>query len=159
MCAVAVLKGTFVPSLSLRAFGQLFYADNVEIMSNKKARWIKFMNKSKNAKLLDGPTYKPLWKPHKEYQKPIYGALQSSYEDVERELKIISGKPDPDNLDVPLSAFAAELTSAKFVFAAGDGLALMRLNHLLANKPELYIDQSPVIIPIQGNNIYLLIHI
>ena len=120
-------------------------------MSNKKSRWIRFIRDAKNAKLLDGPTYKPLWKPHKEYQKPIYGALQSSYEDVERELKIISGKPDPDNLDVPLSAFAAELTSAKFVFAAGDGLALMRLNHLLANKPELYVDQTPVIIPIQGD--------
>ena len=154
MCVVAVRTGTFGPSLSLRAFGQLLYADNVDIMSNKKSRWIRFISDTKNAKLLDGPTYKPLWKawkPHKEYQKPIYGALQSSYEDVERELKIISGKPDPDNQDVPLSAFASELTSAKFVFAAGDGLALMRLNHLLANKPELYVDQTPVIIPIQGD--------
>ena len=34
--------------------------------------------------------------------------------------------------------------------AAGDGLALMRLNHLLAAKPELYFDTAPFIIPVQG---------
>ena len=36
------------------------------------------------------------------------------------------------------------------LFVAGDGLALMRLNHLLAGKQDLYMDQSPVVIPIQG---------
>ena len=36
------------------------------------------------------------------------------------------------------------------LFVAGDGLALMRLNHLLKNKPHMYIDSTPVVIPIQG---------
>ena len=36
------------------------------------------------------------------------------------------------------------------LFVAGDGLALMRVNHLLKSKSDLYIDTSPVLIPIQG---------
>jgi hypothetical protein len=36
------------------------------------------------------------------------------------------------------------------LFVAGDGLALMRLNHLLKSKRDIYMDMTPVIIPIQG---------
>lgn len=38
----------------------------------------------------------------------------------------------------------------KILFLAGDGLALMRPNHLLAQQPETFINFTPVIIPIQG---------
>ena len=39
----------------------------------------------------------------------------------------------------------------KFImFIAGDGLALMRMNHVLAAKADQYIDMNPAIIPVQG---------
>ena len=62
--------------------------------------------------------------------------LQSAYADVEHELRVMTE--------------FARAHNAGVLFVAGDGLALMRLNHLLANKQHLYIDQTPVVIPIQG---------
>jgi hypothetical protein len=32
----------------------------------------------------------------------------------------------------------------------GDGLALMRMNHVLAAKADVYFDQTPFTIPMQG---------
>ena len=66
----------------------------------------------------------------------MFHVLQSSYADVEHELNVIRN---------------AHL-SESILFVAGDGLALMRLNHLLKNKPDMYIDTSPVVIPIQGKS-------
>ena len=66
----------------------------------------------------------------------MVGRLQSSYEDVEYELTEMT-----------------KLHRDKFIlFVAGDGLALMRMNHLLAFKAEDYIFSTPVVIPIQGDN-------
>ena len=62
--------------------------------------------------------------------------LQSGYEDVEHELQVMTKHARESGVGV--------------LFVAGDGLALMRLNHLLASKRDLYIDQTPVVIPIQG---------
>ena len=120
-------------------------------MNNKKARWVKFFDATRNGRLLDRPAYHPEWIPHKVYHSPVYGALQSSYEDVEKELRVMSGKPPADYSDSDVT-YPAAFASAKIMFVAGDGLALMRLNHLLANKPDLYIDQTPFIIPVQGES-------
>ena len=80
----------------------------------------------------------------------MWDVLQSSYADVEHELRVMSGmEPPPPAAPGPFRSF-------KIIFVAGDGLALMRLNHLLANKSEIYIDQSPVIIPIQGARAFSL---
>jgi len=40
----------------------------------------------------------------------------------------------------------------KLLFLAGDGLTLMRMNHLLASEPDVWLDQTPVIVPIQGEH-------
>ena len=68
------------------------------------------------------------------YQPPIFDRLQSSYEDVRFELDKMRNA----------------LPGHRFLFAAGDGLSLMRMNHLLRNEPDRYFDQSPAIIPVQG---------
>ena len=86
--------------------------------------------------LFERPNIPPLWKPHKMYQPQMPDRLQSGYEDVEHELRVMTTYAREHNVGV--------------LFVAGDGLALMRLNHLLKNKTDLYIHQSPVVIPIQG---------
>jgi hypothetical protein len=63
----------------------------------------------------------------------MHGRLQSSYEDVEAELSMIFNE-----------------LGGRAIFAAGDGLSIMRMNHLLSNKPDVYIDMSPHCIPLQG---------
>ena len=74
----------------------------------------------------------------------MWDVLQSSYDDVEHELRVMCG------LEPPAPAPPGPFKSFKILFVAGDGLALMRLNHLLSNKSEVYIHQTPVVIPIQG---------
>jgi hypothetical protein len=75
------------------------------------------MNAAANGRLLDRPQVAPTWTPYKVYQEPMFGRLQSSYDDVEYEL----------------STMTSDCKGCAIMFAAGDGLALMRLNHLLAH--------------------------
>ena len=118
----------------MRGFARLFFADNVEIQRNKIRRWQVFLRDARNATLLDRPPVPPLWRPHKVYHPPMFDVLQSSYADVEHELLVMRNK------------FANE----SVLFVAGDGLALMRMNHLLAANPDVYFDQTPFVIPLQG---------
>ena len=129
-----VQNGIFRTDVSLSAFCRLFYSDHPDIVANQRTRWERFLRAARNGRLLDRPDVLPRWRPYKTYQPPMFGRLQSSYDDVEYEL--------------------TEITQAcreqQILFLAGDGLALMRLNHLLAAKPDLYIDQTPCVIPVQG---------
>lgn len=105
-------------------------------MANKKSRWFRFLKAARDGCLLERPSTPPLWQPHKLYQPQMPDRLQSGYEDVEHELVVMTKYARDHNVGV--------------LFVAGDGLALMRLNHLLKNKPHMYIDSTPVVIPIQG---------
>ena len=135
-CAAAVRSGIFRSGVSLSNFCRLFYLDNPAIVANKRKRWADFLSAARNGRLLERPRVDPLWKPHKVYHSQIEDALQSSYKDVEKELR-------------EMTKYARE-QGVSVLFVAGDGLALMRLNHLLAAKQDQFIDQTPVVIPIQG---------
>ena len=129
--------------MNLSAFSRLFYSDNLEIVGNRKARWKVYLKAAANGRLLERPVVRRTWIPRKEYEEPMFGVLQSSYADLEYELGEMTGvtyRGDPTGTRIP------ELV----MFCAGDGLALMRLNHLLAMKRDLYLDQTPIVIPIQG---------
>jgi hypothetical protein len=128
----------------LLAFSRLFYLENPELVANKKVRCDRFLRAAREGSLLDRPRTAALWTPHKVYHEPMWYVLQSSYADVEHEIRVMCGREPP--APAPPGPFA----SFKIMFAAGDGLALMRLNHLLHNKPDLYIDMTPFIIPVQG---------
>ena len=134
--SLAVRHGIFRGGVSLGEFCRLFYLDNPEIVGNKKRRWVTFLQAAANGRLLERPNVAPLWQPHKLYQPQMPDRLQSGYEDVEHELVVMTDFARSHGVGV--------------LFVAGDGLALMRLNHLLKNKPDSYIDTSPVVIPIQG---------
>ena len=160
---VPVRAGPF-RRLSLRDFGGLFYSNCPDILANKKARWVRFLLAERNGRLLDRPAYVPAWHPRVDYHEPVYGVLQSSYAHVELELRVMCGRPATCGTPPALYTdhdphYPAEFTSSKIMFVAGDGLALMRLNHLLANKPDVYIDQTPFIIPIQGEHPHGLFHV
>ena len=138
---LAVRNGIFRKGLSLRAFARSFFTDNVEIKSNRERRWVLFLRAERNGTLLERPQVAPLWKPYKLYHEPMFDVLQSSYADVEYELNVMR------------NAYISET----ILFVAGDGLALMRLNHLLAAKPDLYFDSTPFIVPVQGAMLPLLL--
>ena len=139
----AVKSGIFRTDLSLRAFSRLFYLDQRDVRANRTERWGRFLRAARNGRLLERPNTPPLWQPHKEYHEPMWDKLQSSYADVEHELRVMCGREPPPK---PPGQFRGY----KILFVAGDGLALMRMNHLLANKCDVFINQTPVVIPIQG---------
>ena len=120
--------------MNMPAFCRLFFSDHDDILSNQRVRWQSFLKAARNGRLLSRPTTEPTWRPYKVYRPPIIGHLQSSYDDVEHEMNIMR----------------AEHLSDWILFVAGDGLAITRVNHLLAFKPELYLDSNPAMIPIQG---------
>ena len=119
---------------SLSHFSRQFYLDCPAIASNRDSRWCRFLTALNSGRLLERPRVAPTWQPHKEYQAPIFDRLQSSYEDVRAEMDAVRDK----------------FKSERITFLAGDGLSLMRINHILANEPDVYLDQSPAIVPIQG---------
>jgi hypothetical protein len=67
--------------------------------------------------------------------RPIRDRLQSSYADVEAEVSHMFSR-----------------LGGRVIFTAGDGLTLMRMNHLLSGEPETYVNMSepPICIPLQG---------
>ena len=135
-------RGMFRRDLSLSHFSRSFYLDSVDVAHNRSHRWTKWLNAIRNGTFLQRPPVPPTWKPHKVYEPPIFDRLQSSYEDVEFEIKTMRNA----------------LPNCRFFFTAGDGLTLMRENHLIAQKPDEYLDSTPVIIPVQGEHPHGLFH-
>eukprot|EP00965_Chrysotila_dentata_P084856 2801047-Pleurochrysis_carterae.AAC.1 len=65
------------------------------------------------------------------YYSPLWGVLQSSYDDVDHELNTLRQQ----HLD------------ERFLFVGGDGLSIVRINHLIKDRHDLYLDSAPFIIP------------
>lgn len=135
--------GIFRSDLSLDSFCRSFYLNSADIVANQRQRWTRFLHAAANGRLLNRPNTAPQWRPYKIYHEPMFGRLQSSYADVEYEL----------------TEMTRAYRACPIMFVAGDGLALMRLNHLLATYPEKYIDQTPCVIPIQGEHPHGLFHV
>ena len=130
----------FRTDVSLGAFCRLFALHHPDIVANKRARWARFILASRNGTSLDRPFFRPGWRPHRVYEPPIWDRLQSSYDDVRAELEWIRQE------------LSRRYPSLRVLFVAGDGLSLMRMNSLLNNEQAVYIDQCPVIIPVQGEH-------
>ena len=131
----AVKQGMFRTNISFSWFGRQFYRDTTDLRAGMDRRWVKYLKAARNGRLLDRPDVRPEWLPRKNYHRPIYGRLQASYDDVLEELRVIRNKAG---------------SNARFIFCAGDGAALMRLNHLISAYPDEFIQSTPVIIPLQG---------
>lgn len=121
-------------------FCRLFALHSPQILANKAERWKRFIRATRTGTLLDRPKHIPRWRPYKVYEVPIWDCLQGSYAHVRLELETIR------------NILAGRIPGLKIIFLAGDGLALMRVNSLLQMQSHLYLDTSPVIIPIQGEH-------
>lgn len=94
--------------------------------------------------IFERPAVSPPYVAYVEYASPpIWYMMQSSYAHVESELNVMrNAHPD------------------KFIlFVGGDGLSILRLNHLLNNKPDRYLDNAPMVIPMQGESPHGVFHI
>ena len=85
----------------------------------------------------------PPYVAHLKYHPPMWGVLQGSYDDVEAELNHMRNA----HLD------------KRILFVGGDGLSILRINHLLKDHPDLYLDSAPMMIPVQGEAPHGVFHV
>ena len=121
-------------SISMADFTRHFLRTNVEVRDRKRNRFTEFLRATAAGTLFERPSVQPPYVAYLEYHPPMWNVLQSSYEDVEAELNVLRNR----HLD------------KKILFVGGDGLSIMRINHLLKMHPDLYLDSAPMVIPIQG---------
>lgn len=62
-------------------------------------------------------------------------------------------------MEKELNILRAHHLDKRILFVGGDGLTVMRLNHLIKDKPHLYQDSAPLIIPVQGESPHGMHHI
>ena len=82
-----IFNGGIFRRLSKSRFCNLFRLNHPEIVSNKEKRWVKFMRECDAGTMFRRPNYVSDWKAEFTYFEPIEGKLQSSYTDVEDELR------------------------------------------------------------------------
>ena len=124
-------------------FTSKFLLNNNEIQANKLERFTNFLRAASSGTLFKRPNFQPQWTAHMKYAEPIMGKLQSSYADVEDELNEMRSK----HLD------------KRILFVGGDGLSIMRINHLMKLRPDIYVDSAPLIIPVQGEAPHGVFHV
>ena len=130
---------------SIHAFASLFLHDHRNIVIRKDARFTTFLRNSSAGTLFARPKTMPTWTAHMIYHPPMPYVLQSSYEDVEAELNVLRNRH----------------LAAKILFIGGDGLSINRVNHLINQKPDFYLYQTPLIVPRMGeapHGVYHVMH-
>ena len=134
----------FAPGLSMPQFCARFLLHDPALVAYKSDRFRRMMSLNASGRLLARPNVAPTWGPaHLTYHSPpMYGVLQGKYEDVEAELNHMR------------SQHLADL----ILFVGGDGLSINRVNHLIKDHFELYLDQTPVMIPVAGESPHGVFH-
>ena len=124
----------------------LCHPHHPDIVGAQTERWKHAFTAIKAKTYFDRGTHKPAYgAAYLYYHPPIRGVLQSSYADVEYELDWMRSH--------------ANHKHSAFVFGGGDGLAVMRINHTLARKPHIYLQQRPAVIPVQGEHPHGTCHV
>lgn len=77
------------------------------------------------------------------HHPPMFGVLQGKYEDVEYEMKTLRRI---HNLD-------------QILFVGGDGMTIMRINWLISRDPVEYLEETPIVVPVQGEAPHGVFHI
>ena len=77
------------------------------------------------------------------YHPPMFGLLQSKYDHVEEEIKRLREIHATDQI----------------LFVGGDGLTIMRVNWLIHRDPTAYLDETPMLVPIQGESPHGVFHV
>lgn len=124
-------------------FTAKFLHSDPEVQRNKRNRFTNYLRAASDGTLFKRPHFTPQYVAHLKYHKPIWGKLQASYADVEDELNRMRG----EHLD------------KRILFVGGDGLSIIRINHLIKARPDIYIDSAPLIIPMQGEAPHGVFHV
>ena len=128
------------------SIADLFHPDHPDIVGNKQRRWTVMMLRKKAGTLLHRNNVPPKYgKTAFKFQTPVFGRLQSSNEDVEQEMDVF--RSDVYHKETLV------------MFAGGDGLSTMRLEHAVARERFKYLFTFPIVIPVRGDHPHGSCHI
>jgi hypothetical protein len=128
--------------ISIDSFCAKFLGTNPQILANKRTRFAIYLRKASDGTLFERPSVDPPYVAHLVYHEPIWDCLQSSNADVKLELDRMRRQ----HLD------------KRILWVGGDGLSIMRINHLIHDHPDIYLDSAPIVIPVQGEAPHGILH-
>ena len=140
-----VLRSLFKPNFDKYCVIDLVHPHNPDLQANKHRRWNASFASLRAGTMFRRPGFQPAHAHELHYHPTMRGVLQSSYVDVEYEIDVMRGSPFHSHSWVCL--------------VGGDGLAINRINHTLARKPGAYLNQTPAIIPVQGEHPHGTCHV
>ena len=139
------IKTMFRPNFDKHSVAAKCWPLHPELVAERRRRWLTSISAIKVGTLWDRPTYQPFCATWMYYHPPMRDLLQSSYTDVEEELKRMREHPMHRH--------------SRWVFVGGDGLAITRINHSIARNPAKYLGTSPAVIPVQGEHPHGTCHV
>lgn len=130
--------GLFRDDVELDHFIELFSPLSPEIEQHQRQRWSKFLEMAESQTgMWNASQFKSPYPPTAfHYHPPIFGRLQSSYEDVNFEMNTMRRSRFHKYADA--------------VMLGGDGLSYMRLIHRLSQDPRRFLETKPIVIPRMG---------
>ena len=131
-----IFANLYRTDLSLRQFVSAFNWHNPEIVTNKQQRFCDFIKASLAGQLFKRPDVTPQWVVEMEWEKPMWGVLQSSNAHVTFEMNTMRR--------------SKRCKSTQVMIAGGDGLSVHRENHNIATDPETFLDMAPAVVPMLG---------
>ena len=129
--------GIFRVDRTLSSFMDLFSPVAPDLLAAKRSRWSKYLDAAAAGNIWDKEPYDSPYPPtFFHYHPPIFGRLQSSYDDV--------------NFEMDLMRRSLYHRYACCIQLGGDGLSFMRIIHRLSQNPTLFLMTKPIIIPRLG---------
>ena len=125
----------------------LLHPQHPDIADNKARRWRMGMAALSEGTFFNRPNYQPDTPYTVKYRDPIFDVRQSSEAHVKSELDIMRSHP-----------YHAK---SKIFFVGGDGLAIMRINTILARQGAAaeYLMKAPAVVPVQGEHPHGTCHV
>ena len=139
------LKQTFKANFDKFSVAALCSPLHSDIVSYRRARWTESFAGIRAGTYFNRPDYHPPLAHSCFWQKPMPGVMQSSNADVEYEINFMRDDDMHKN--------------CKYIFCGGDGLAIARVNAALARQWGKYLNEYPVVIPVQGEHPHGTAHV
>ena len=139
------LQRTFKPNFDKFSVAELCTPLHADIVSYRRARWTESFAAIRAGSYFDRPNYHPPVAHCCYWQRPMRDVMQSKNEDVEYEINYMR--------DDDMHKYC------KYIFTGGDGLAINRVNHMLARQWGKYLGEYPIVIPVQGEHPHGTAHV
>ena len=133
--------GLFRHDLSLDAFISKFSQHAAATVANRSRRWREMLDRANGVGvplLKKSVAQSTFPRTHLHYHDPIFDRLQASYDDV--------------NFEIDLIRNSIYHKHSGAIFIGGDGLTYHRMISRLSQDPRLYLQRTPVVIPVLGEH-------